>query len=348
MKVLLVSTVVYTIPVETYGGLERQVELLARGLVEKGHEVAVATPKGSRPPVEGVEIIETVSPASETGRMDWIILELEAMQVWKHRAKDFDIIHSHEWSGAAYLVKRDNPDLNLKVIHTSHGHLTWRTPPPVPYPNLCAVSNFLANEISSQLGVPVKAVHNGINLDEFEFREEKEDFLLFVGRFTPYKQPHLVIELCKELNMKGILVGQTKMVEDANYVYDIMRRCAMTGGLVRFFGTVSNEVRNDLMSKAKAIIVPSNFKEPLGLVSLEAQACGTPAIVADDGGLPETVRHGKTGFVCRSFEDYVEAVKNLDKIDPKKCRKNAEKFDYKVMTEKYIKLYEQILNEVEW
>jgi glycosyltransferase involved in cell wall biosynthesis len=38
-------------------------------------------------------------------------------------------------------------------------------------------------------------------------------------------------------------------------------------------------------------------QEPLGLVSLEAQACGCPVVVSDEGGLPETVRHERSGFV---------------------------------------------------
>jgi glycosyltransferase involved in cell wall biosynthesis len=37
----------------------------------------------------------------------------------------------------------------------------------------------------------------------------------------------------------------------------------------------------------------------LGLASLESQACGTPVIVADEGGLPETIEPDRTGFAVR-------------------------------------------------
>ena len=53
--------------------------------------------------------------------------------------------------------------------------------------------------------------------------------------------------------------------------------------------------------------------EPFGLVSIEAQACGCPVVVADQGGLPETVLHGSTGWrVPRGPED---AARRLDELE---------------------------------
>ncbi|GAA3248350.1 glycosyltransferase [Dactylosporangium siamense] len=52
--------------------------------------------------------------------------------------------------------------------------------------------------------------------------------------------------------------------------------------------------------------------EPLGLVSLEAQACGSPVVVATEGGLPETLRDGVTGFaVARDPEAAAQALNYL-------------------------------------
>ncbi|MEM2338609.1 MAG: glycosyltransferase [Nitrososphaerales archaeon] len=341
---MIVSSSVYPIPCQ-YGGLERQVELLANELAKRGHKVAVAAPKGSKG--SNFEIIETTPPAS--GITNWHILEGQAMQIYKYRVKEFDIIHGHNWFGYEYLIKRDNPSLNIKIIHTHHGHVSWRTPPPVPYPNLCAVSNYLANEISSKLGVPVRAVHNAINLSEFKYREDKEDFFLFLGRITKYKQPHVCIDLARRLRFKLIIAGEHIMVEDHNYVADIQRRAADSYGLVTFLGRISNEMRIDLLSRAKAVLIPSWFKEPLGLVSLEAQASGTPVIALNDGGLPETIKHGKTGFVCNSVEEMERAIKKIDRINPKDCRLWVEKmFSADIMCSKYEKLYKQILDNMEW
>lgn len=270
------------------------------------------------------------------------------MQIYKHRVPEFDIVHDHSWFGFPYLVKRDNPNLPIKVIHTHHGHVTWRTPPPVPYPNLCTVSNYMANEISAQLGIPVRTVHNGIDLSEFKYRENKEDFFLYLGRIARYKQPHVCIDLAKRFRFRLIIAGEHIMVEDPLYVADIQRRAADSYGLVTFLGRISNEMRVDLLSRAKAVLIPSWFKEPLGLVSLEAQASGTPVIALNDGGLPETIKHGKTGFICNSIEEMGKAINRVDRIDPKECRKWAKNFGGERMCEKYLSLYREILEGREW
>jgi glycosyltransferase involved in cell wall biosynthesis len=54
-------------------------------------------------------------------------------------------------------------------------------------------------------------------------------------------------------------------------------------------------------------------QEPFGLVALEAQACGCPAIVSDEGGLPETIVHGVTGW--RTALDPAAVAPWLDRLD---------------------------------
>jgi phosphatidyl-myo-inositol dimannoside synthase len=52
--------------------------------------------------------------------------------------------------------------------------------------------------------------------------------------------------------------------------------------------------------------------EALGIVFLEAQACGHPVLVGDSGGAPETVRHGETGYVVDPFNPVAVAAKAAD------------------------------------
>jgi glycosyltransferase involved in cell wall biosynthesis len=52
-----------------------------------------------------------------------------------------------------------------------------------------------------------------------------------------------------------------------------------------------------LYARATVVAVPTVGEEALGLVSIEAQACGTPVVVSDSGGLPETLDPGETGWI---------------------------------------------------
>jgi glycosyltransferase involved in cell wall biosynthesis len=52
----------------------------------------------------------------------------------------------------------------------------------------------------------------------------------------------------------------------------------------------------------------------------EGYFSGTPAITTDWGGFTETVVQGVTGYRCREFREFVDAINNIDKIKPENCR----------------------------
>ncbi len=114
-----------------------------------------------------------------------------------------------------------------------------------------------------------------------------------------------------------------------------------------FEGIVYNlEVEESKSFVCEGMIVHNS--EPLGLVAQEAMSCGTPVIATRDGAIPEVVLHGKTGFICDTEEEMVEAVKNIGKIDPLECRKRAEGFSRLNMAKNYEKLYYRVLNNDQW
>ena len=80
---------------------------------------------------------------------------------------------------------------------------------------------------------------------------------------------------------------------------DTLVRLAGTLGLsnsVRFWGRVSHSEKQSLMTQAHCLLMTS-VREGWGLVVTEANACGTPAIVYDVGGLRDSVRDARTGLV---------------------------------------------------
>ena len=72
----------------------------------------------------------------------------------------------------------------------------------------------------------------------------------------------------------------------------------------------------------------------------EAMACGTPVVAFDHGSVPEVVRHGVTGFVCRTEREAVGAVGRLREIDRAAVRRDCEtRFSSDVIVDQYERLY---------
>lgn len=341
VKVAVISTCCLPSP-PVYGGIERVVWFLADELGKMGCEAVLFAPKGSvKPP--NAEVFETVEP-----RFDFDMKrEAQAMLMYKDTLPGFDIIHDHSHYLFSYKVKKDNPNIKLNVIATVHTLVPWRAPPPVKYPNLCGISRSHARWLTSRLGVPVRYVYNGINIDEFEYREKKEDYVLFLGRIMKEKGVHIAVDIAKKTREHLIIAGEDFNVPDQRYVRMIMDRCDDAN--ITYLGKVSNEKRIELLAGAKAVLMPSLFDEPFGLVAVEALASGTPVIASNMGALPEIVT-SKCGFTVDpvDVEMWVKALRNVGRIKPENCRRRAENFTSRRMAEKYLKLYGKVLRGEEW
>ncbi len=350
LRISLISTPFFTVPPKGYGGLEQVVWDLAIGLDELGHEVTIFGPEGSKATPHGRVI--TTGPSLSTVNVDWFQSEKNAYNVYKDMINDndFDLVHSHTWFGFPYLLKSKYSQ--LKIIHTHHGFYTWESPPPFSKPNLVAISKWMkdhAEQYFRQRGFNVQSeyVHNGIDLDKYPFNPDikRTDRLLYVGRFSRFKQPHVAIQVARRSNLPIDLVGGT-FIDDVNYLKEIESMC--NGDNISIYKDVPHDFKIKKMQEAKCLIFPSKMGEPLGLVAQEAMACGTAVVASRDGAIPEVVLHDRTGFVCDTEEEMVEAIKNIDKIHPFECRKRAEEFSRLKMAENYVKLYQRTLNNDEW
>jgi glycosyltransferase involved in cell wall biosynthesis len=76
---------------------------------------------------------------------------------------------------------------------------------------------------------------------------------------------------------------------------------------------------------------------------VEAMACGTPVLAMPGGSVPEVVRDGVSGYVCRTVRDMVRHVQTLD-INPHAVRRYVEEnFSIERMVRSYLTLYEEAL-----
>ncbi|MBI3397813.1 MAG: glycosyltransferase, partial [Deltaproteobacteria bacterium] len=117
---------------------------------------------------------------------------------------------------------------------------------------------------------------------------------------------------------------------------------------ILYVGPVGGELKAMLLAKARALIFPTQWCEPFGIVTIEALASGTPVITTHNGAMPEIIENGRHGFLCESISEMIEAIKSVDKIRAADCLKRVEeKFHYRRMAEEYIKLYQSILKSGE-
>jgi len=172
-------------------------------------------------------------------------------------------------------------------------------------------------------------IYSGIDLDDFIYREKKEDYFLFLAKVSwKVKNVDLAIRLAKVMGFKLIVAGGWRL--------SFRRK-------VKFVGEVDDREKAELLAGAKALIFPTNWQEPIGNVTIEALASGTPVITTNKGAMPEVIS-SDVGFRCNTFEEFKEAINRIDEVSPRECRERVEKnFTAEIMVEKYTEAYEKII-----
>jgi glycosyltransferase involved in cell wall biosynthesis len=151
----------------------------------------------------------------------------------------------------------------------------------------------LSGITSEHLTLPIPEPGQG-----FKRAPAREPLFVYCGRLDPVKGVDLLLRAFARLRTIAPtatlrIVGRGAQRADLEQ----MTAAPALVGAVEFRGFVAPaEVEHEL-TDAWALVVPSLWAEPLGLVALEAIVRGVPVIASANGGLGEVVRHGTTGFV---------------------------------------------------
>ena len=174
-------------------------------------------------------------------------------------------------------------------------------------------------------------IPNYFDVNDFEYKEKKGDYFLYLGRVYDGKGVNIAIQTTQKIGAKLVVAGQ----KEEGYKLPPH---------VEYVGYADKELRKQLMANAKASFVASQYIEPFGGVQVENLFCGTPTITTDWGAFVENNVNGLTGYRCRTFEDFVNAALNVDKIRPEDCRRFAQQFSLENVAPRYEKYFNDVLN----
>jgi glycosyltransferase involved in cell wall biosynthesis len=168
-------------------------------------------------------------------------------------------------------------------------------------------------------------IPNYFEPEDFPLRTKKDDYCLFIGRLIDRKGYKTATDVCEHMAVPLKIAGHGVPPAYGEYV-----------------GVVGPKERGELMSRAKAVFVPTQYIEPFGGVAVEAMLCGTPVITTDFGAFTETVIQGVTGFRCRNFVEFCEAVDNSPNLNPERIREHAMQYSLDSIAPRYEAYFERL------
>lgn len=193
---------------------------------------------------------------------------------------------------------------------------------------LVANARFAAGKLEAVTGRPVTVIGAGVDVAAFApppGREWHEPPVIgCVSRFVPRKGQHRVLAAAAELRRRGRQV-EVLLVGTGRREGALRALAAKLNVPTRFAVGVPWSELPAAYGAMDVFCAPVRSRwmgleaEGLGLVFLEAAACGLPVVVGDSGGAPETVAPGITGFVTHGMRDVVDALEML-LADPARAR----------------------------
>jgi glycosyltransferase involved in cell wall biosynthesis len=337
MRIGVIAPAVLSVPPKGYGGTERIVSVITEGLVARGHDVSLFASGDSQTSAKLISVFDEacgLHGAANAG--DEAYHEVAAFL----RANEFEVVHDHSWFGGYFgaLVASSVPIVT--TLHQSgfpDGGRSHRL--------IGDRIKFVAVSDEQRRANPDVAwaatIHHGLDLDQHPFREDKDDYLVFVGRAIPQKGPELAVEAARRAGRHLKMV--VKCDEDFEIEHWERHVAPVLTGEEEVLVGAGHDEKMRCVAGATGMLFPITWEEPFGLVVAEAAACGTPVIAFARGSTPELIDDGVTGFLVRSVEEMVDAVPKLAGLSPRACRERAERmFSVDSMVGRYEKLFRSL------
>ncbi|UBF28990.1 glycosyltransferase [Kovacikia minuta CCNUW1] len=341
MKLLLTADPELPVPPKLYGGIERIVDLLIKGLRSRGHTVGLVAHRESTSTADRQFAWAGLHSQNQLDTLRNTATLWSAVQKFQP-----DLIHS--FSRVLYLLPLLHsplPKIMSYQRRPSHRTTHWGTKLANGTLTFTGCSEHIC-QIGRGAGGLWYPIHNCVEIDKYTFQPTvaTDAPLIFLSRVERIKGAHTAIAAARKTGRRLIIAGNHGTTGEAGRYWreEIEPHLGKHG--IEYVGPVDDGQKNALLGKAAAMIVPIEWEEPFGIVFAEALACGTPVISCPRGALPEIVRPGIDGYLVNNLEEVCSAIQNLPQIDRHHCRQRAEMcFSASVIIHQYEQLYTRLI-----
>ncbi len=329
------------------GGVANHLDNLVREL-RKRHEVHILTYGPIKPRDFEKEFVHQVHVPPVYGLRGTSFAFSGSKKIARlHREFEFDLIHAHFVGTTSFAGVLAKEKTGLPLVLTAHGSDLEHTAKlalgrfyvkkSLSKANaVIAVSHWLAKKAMSLGAGSVRVIPNGVR-KLGEVPPGKGDAVAFIGALRDYKSPETFIELARHFPEREFLIagdGPLRRRLERNAPPNV---CFL--GYMKDVGSV--------LSRSALLVLPSR-REGFGLVVLEANSLGVPAVGRRVSAIPELIRECKNGLTFEGFDELVNAVERL--LEPKTNRKAgkigrevASRYSWKRVAEEVEGVYRHVL-----
>lgn len=336
-RIAMIAPPWFELPPSAYGGIEAMAGDLIEQLALRGVDLTLVGVGRNGTPADFVPTYDTPNE----DRLGQVLPEVtHAAELTDIIEKiDPDVVHDHSLAGPLMARGRSMP-----TVLTAHGPVNGEMGR--YYRGLGDSVQLVAVSDAQRRLAPdlnwVGTVHNAVRVDRFPFREDKEDYALFLGRACVEKGIPQAIAAARRAGIHLKIAAKCREPEEKAY---FEREIApLLGPGVEWLGEADRARKAELLQSARCLVFPVCWEEPFGIVMVEAMACGTPVVGFRRGSVPEVVTHGRTGYVCDDVEGLADAIGRVGELSPHDCRREAElRFDVEMMADRYARIYQSVL-----
>ena len=186
----------------------------------------------------------------------------------------------------------------------------------------------------------IKVIEHGININFLDKKVARfpEFTILFLNRIVKMKGPERAIKIFSKVKKK---IPEAKLIMigkgEKDYLLELKK---LTKDLkiskdVNFLGFISEEEKIYNLQKSH-ILMNTSFKEGWGLVNIEANSQGTPAVAFDVEGCRDSIKNGINGYISKNEEEFIENILKLKENDLREsCIEYSKKFNWDVKAEEF-------------
>ena len=305
MKILHVLLCRGPFPAFKFGGTERVVWSLATAQKQQGHEVKFLMRPHDIRP-EGTLLYDKRKSFNQQ-ITDWP-----------------DVVHFH----CAFTGELDKPFVCTEHANADKAKQYDR--------NTIFISQRHANNHHSDC-----YVYNGLDWSEYgqPSFESNSNYVHFLGKATVrHKNMTGAAKIAKKAGHKLAVLGGKRFEFGKKGYFNLDMN-------IDFKGMVGGDDKFTIIKQSQALLFPVRWHEPFGLAITESLFLGTPVIGTPFGSLPEIITQPEMGLLTTDYNEMVDALKHLDRFDPKVCHQVArDVFNADVMAQQYQAMYDKVLN----